>query len=134
MNDSPTGTPATRTPAAPGPDDEAFLGAQVDAWEAREVAAVLARSPERQAEFRTAGGMPLKRVYTALDLADTCLEDIGLPGQYPYTRGPYPTMYRGRLWTMRQIAGFGTAEDRNRRFKCLISPGQTGLSVDVDTP
>jgi methylmalonyl-CoA mutase N-terminal domain/subunit len=106
----------------------------VAAWEACEVAAFVARSPERQAEFRTAGGMPLKRVYTALDLADTSLEDIGLPGQYPYTRGPYPTMYRGRFWTMRQIAGFGTAEDTNRRFKYLISQGQTGLSVDFDMP
>ncbi len=136
MNDSPTGTgsAASNTPAAPGPDVQALLAAQVDAWEARVVAACVARSPERQAEFRTAGGMRLQRVYTALDLADTSLEDIGLPGQYPYTRGPYPTMYRGRLWTMRQIAGFGTAEDTNRRFKYLISQGQTGLSVDFDMP
>ena len=69
-----------------------------------------------------------------LDDADTPLEDIGLPGQYPFTRGPYPTMYRGRLWTMRQIAGFGTAEDTNGRFKYLIGQGQTGLSTDFDMP
>ncbi len=110
------------------------LAAQVEAWEKNEVAKFIARAPERQGEFRTLGGFPLKRTYTALDLADTPLEDIGLPGQYPYTRGPYPTMYRGRLWTMRQIAGFGTAEDTNRRFKYLIEQGQTGLSTDFDMP
>src|SRR6478672_11598166 len=82
----------------------------------------------------TLADFPVKRTYTALDLADTPPGDIGLPGQYPFTRGPYPTMYRGRLWTMRQIAGFGTAEDTNQRFKYLISQGQTGLSVDFDMP
>jgi methylmalonyl-CoA mutase cobalamin-binding domain/chain len=122
------------TSAAPAPDIEATLRAQADSWEANEVAAFVARSPERSTDFRTAGGIPLKRVYTALDLADTSFEDIGLPGQYPYTRGPYPTMYRGRFWTMRQIAGFGTAEDTNLRFKYLLSQGQTGLSVDFDMP
>ena len=107
---------------------------QFEAWEQRELAAFLKKSPERQAEFRTLTGFPLKRVYTALDLAETPAEDIGFPGQYPYTRGAYPTMYRGRLWTMRQIAGFGTAEDTNRRFKYLIAQGQTGLSTDFDMP
>ena len=110
------------------------LASQVEAWEKNEVAKFVARAPERQPEFRTLGGFPLKRTYTALDVADTPLEDIGLPGQYPYTRGPYPTMYRGRLWTMRQIAGFGTAEDTNQRFKYLIEQGQTGLSTDFDMP
>ena len=110
------------------------LAAQLDAWEKRELADFIARAPERRAEFRTLGGMPLKRVYTALDTVDTPLADIGLPGQFPYTRGPYPTMYRGRLWTMRQIAGFGTAEDTNGRFKYLIEHGQTGLSTDFDMP
>jgi methylmalonyl-CoA mutase N-terminal domain/subunit len=110
------------------------LAAQVEAWEENEVAKFIARAPEQQPEFRTLGGFPLKRAYTALDVADTPLEDIGLPGQYPYTRGPYPTMYRGRLWTMRQIAGFGTAEDTNQRFKYLIEQGQTGLSTDFDMP
>ena len=110
------------------------LAAQIDAWERHEVASFLARTPERAASFATNGGFPLKRVYSALDAADTPLADIGLPGQYPFTRGPYPTMYRGRLWTMRQIAGFGTAEDTNQRFKYLIAQGQTGLSTDFDMP
>src|SRR5438128_2060331 len=110
------------------------LATQLELWEQNEVATFLKRAPERHEEFSTLGGFPVKRVYTPLDLADTELEDIGLPGQYPYTRGPYPTMYRGRLWTMRQIAGFGTAEDTNQRFKYLIAQGQTGLSTDFDMP
>ena len=104
------------------------------AWERRELAAFLEKAPERQKEFRTLTGFPLKRVYTPLDIAATPPEDIGLPGQYPFTRGPYPTMYRGRIWTMRQIAGFGTAEDTNERFHYLIAQGQTGLSIDFDMP
>ena len=76
----------------------------------------------------------MKRVYTAADLAETPPEDIGLPGRYPFTRGPYPTMYRSRNWTMRQIAGFGTGEDTNKRFKYLIAQGQTGISTDFDMP
>ncbi|HZQ63015.1 MAG TPA: methylmalonyl-CoA mutase family protein [Casimicrobiaceae bacterium] len=110
------------------------LQQQVEAWERGEVARFIARAPERKQEFTTLGGFPLQRAYTAADIADTPLEDIGLPGQYPFTRGPYPTMYRGRLWTMRQIAGFGTAEDTNQRFKYLIAQGQTGLSTDFDMP
>ncbi len=116
------------------PTDDQRLRAQVDAWEHDEVARFLARAPERQPEFATLGGFPVKRTYTSLDLADTPRDDIGLPGQFPYTRGPYPTMYRGRTWTMRQIAGFGTAEDTNGRFKYLIAQGQTGLSTDFDMP
>jgi len=112
----------------------ATLAAEVDAWEKNEVAKFIARSPERAPAFTTLGGFPLKRAYTALDVADTPPEDIGLPGRYPFTRGPYPTMYRGRFWTMRQIAGFGTAEDTNQRFKYLIANGQTGLSTDFDMP
>ncbi|MDH4172865.1 MAG: methylmalonyl-CoA mutase family protein, partial [Betaproteobacteria bacterium] len=92
---------------------------QFERWERNELAAFLNRAPERKAEFRSGTGFPVKRVYTPLDLAETPPEDIGLPGQYPFTRGAYPTMYRGRLWTMRQIAGFGTAEDTNARFKYL---------------
>ena len=112
----------------------AKLAVEVESWEANEVASFIARAPERATEFATIGGMPVKRTYTALDVADTPIDDIGLPGRYPFTRGPYPTMYRGRLWTMRQIAGFGTAEDTNGRFKYLISQGQTGLSTDFDMP
>jgi methylmalonyl-CoA mutase N-terminal domain/subunit len=103
-------------------------------WEQRELAAFLKKAPERQKEFRTMTGFPMKRVYTPVDLSETPPEDIGLPGQYPFTRGPYPTMYRGRIWTMRQIAGFGTAEDTNKRFHYLIAQGQTGLSIDFDMP
>jgi len=76
----------------------------------------------------------VERTYTAADLAGTPIGDIGLPGLYPFTRGPYPTMYRSRVWTMRQIAGFGTAEDTNARFKFLIAQGQTGISVNFDLP
>ncbi len=107
---------------------------EVAAWEANEVAAFLKKQKERREQFFTTGDIPVKRVYTAADIADTPIEDIGLPGRYPFTRGPYPTMYRSRAWTMRQIAGFGTAEDTNQRFKFLIEQGQTGLSTDFDMP
>ncbi|HSE92272.1 MAG TPA: methylmalonyl-CoA mutase family protein [Methylomirabilota bacterium] len=103
-------------------------------WEAKELAEFLARQPESRAERRTASGLPVKRVYTPEDLTAVTAEDMGLPGRYPFTRGPYPTMYRGRLWTMRQIAGYGTGSDTNRRFRYLIGQGQTGLSVDFDMP
>ena len=103
-------------------------------WEAREVASFLQKQAERREQFFTIGDFPLKRVYTAADVAGTPVEDIGLPGRYPFTRGPYPTMYRSRPWTMRQIAGFGTGEDTNRRFKSLIAQGQTGISTDFDMP
>jgi methylmalonyl-CoA mutase N-terminal domain/subunit len=103
-------------------------------WEATEVRQFLEKLPERKSEFRTSGGFPVERTYTAADLAGTPIGDIGLPGRYPFTRGPYPTMYRSRVWTMRQIAGFGTAEDTNARFKFLIAQGQTGISVNFDLP
>jgi methylmalonyl-CoA mutase cobalamin-binding domain/chain len=103
-------------------------------WEANELGEFLLRQPESRAEYRTASGLPVQRVYTPADIADTSFDDVGLPGRYPFTRGPYPTMYRGRLWTMRQIAGFGTGSDTNRRFRYLIEQGQTGLSVDFDLP
>ncbi len=110
------------------------LEQKLEKWEQDELAKFLKRQPERKDEFATFGNIPVKRVYTALDVAETPLEDIGLPGQYPFTRGPYPTMYRGRNWTMRQIAGFGTGEDTNKRFKYLIAQGQTGISTDFDMP
>jgi methylmalonyl-CoA mutase N-terminal domain/subunit len=103
-------------------------------WEESELSQFLQRQPEQRADCQTGSGLPTKRVYTPVDIADTPFEEIGLPGRYPYTRGPYPTMYRGRLWTMRQIAGYGTGEDTNRRFKYLIAQGQTGLSIDFDMP
>src|SRR5438477_405611 len=104
------------------------------AWEARELAEFVGRQPEARSEYRTGSGLPVQRVYTPEDVADTPWSDIGWPGRWPFTRGPYPTMYRGRLWTMRQIAGFGTGEDTNGRFKYLIAQGQTGLSCDFDMP
>jgi len=103
-------------------------------WEANEVAAFLSKQAERREPFFTIGDFAVKRVYTAADVAGTPVEDIGLPGRYPFTRGPYPTMYRSRTWTMRQIAGFGTGEDTNKRFKYLIAQGQTGISTDFDMP
>ncbi len=103
-------------------------------WEAHELREFTKRQPETRAEYHSASGLPRKRIYTPEDIAATRLEDIGLPGRYPFTRGPYPTMYRGRNWTMRQIAGFGTGIDTNRRFKYLLEQGQTGLSVDFDMP
>jgi 2-hydroxyisobutanoyl-CoA mutase large subunit len=110
------------------------IAKELDDWERNEVAAFLNKQAERKPQFFTLGEIPVKRVYTALDTADTPVSDIGLPGRYPFTRGPYPTMYRSRLWTMRQIAGFGTGEDTNKRFKYLIEQGQTGLSTDFDMP
>jgi methylmalonyl-CoA mutase N-terminal domain/subunit len=108
--------------------------AQFAAWEQNELASFLRRAPERKDRFTTESGIPLKRVYTALDAADISPGDIGLPGQFPYTRGPYPTMYRGRLWTMRLFAGYGSGADTNARFKFLIEQGQTGLSTAFDMP
>jgi len=108
--------------------------AEKAAWEAGELKEFLARQPEARTDYRTGSGLPVQRVYTAEDIKDMAPEDLGLPGRYPYTRGPYPTMYRGRNWTMRQIAGFGTGEDTNGRFRYLIEQGQTGLSVDFDMP
>ena len=110
------------------------LLSEIENWEGNEVAAFLNKQAERKEQFFTTGDFPVQRVYTAADVAETPLEDIGLPGRYPFTRGPYPTMYRSRVWTMRQIAGFGTGEDTNKRFKYLISQGQTGLSTDFDMP
>ncbi|MBA2506083.1 MAG: methylmalonyl-CoA mutase family protein [Thermoleophilaceae bacterium] len=89
-------------------------------------------SPERDALFETMSGEPIAPLYTADDLGDP--EAIGLPGEYPFTRGVYPSMYRGRLWTMRQFAGFGTAEETNERFRYLLEHGQGGLSTAFDMP
>jgi len=110
------------------------LQAEVSDWEKVEVKAFLAKQKEKKEEFFTSGGFPVKRTYTRLDIQDVPEDEIGLPGRFPFTRGPYPTMYRSRNWTMRQIAGFGTGEDTNKRFKYLIAQGQTGLSVDFDMP
>lgn len=103
-------------------------------WEKRELAAALSSRMEEKPEYQTECGIPLKRVYTAADIADISEEDLGLPGAYPFTRGPYPTMYRGRPWTIRQVAGFGNPEATNQRYKYMIEAGQTGLSTDFDLP
>src|SRR5579875_2833571 len=91
-------------------------------------------TPERDAPFTTLSGEPIKALYTERDLPQDPEEAIGFPGQYPFTRGVYPSMYRGRLWTMRQFAGFGTAEETNERFRYLLDHGQTGLSTAFDMP
>ena len=117
-----------------GRTSAAELERQFREWEANEVADFVKRAPERREAYFTLGDIPVKRTYTGADIAGTPVEDIGLPGRYPFTRGPYPTMYRGRNWTMRQIAGFGTGEDTNHRFKFLIEQGQTGISTDFDMP
>jgi methylmalonyl-CoA mutase, N-terminal domain len=94
-----------------------------------------ARNPEREALFETISGHPIEPLYTEEDRAGSDEErDLGFPGKYPYTRGIYPSMYRGRLWTMRQFAGYGTAEETNERFRYLLDHGQTGLSTAFDMP
>src|SRR5438270_3732653 len=93
-----------------------------------------ATTPERDAPFSTISGEPVKPLYTERDLPSGPEEAIGFPGEFPYTRGVYPSMYRGRLWTMRQFAGFGTAEETNARFRYLLDHGQTGLSTAFDMP
>jgi methylmalonyl-CoA mutase N-terminal domain/subunit len=103
-------------------------------WETEELASTLAKTPEQNPDRQTECGIPLKRIYTAADLAGIPTEDIGFPGAYPFTRGPYPTMYRGRPWTIRQVAGFGNPESTNQRYKYMIETGQTGLSTDFDLP
>ncbi len=104
-------------------------------WSDKTLAKVLDRFPERKDKFVTGSNKEVKRLYDPLDLANiNYLEDIGYPGDYPYTRGVQPTMYRGRLWTMRQYAGFGDAEESNKRYKYLLKNGQTGLSIAFDLP
>ena len=104
-------------------------------WEKNTLDPTLKKSPERDADFTTVSSYPIRRLYTPADLAGWDVNrDLGFPGQPPYTRGIHSTMYRGRLWTMRQFAGFGTAEDTNARFRYLLSQGQTGLSVAFDLP
>jgi len=105
------------------------------AWEENTLRPTLEKSPERQAEFTTISGYPIRRLYTPADLPDWNPDrDLGYPGEPPYARGIHSTMHRGRLWTMRQFAGFGTAEDTNQRFRYLLTQGQTGLSTAFDLP
>jgi methylmalonyl-CoA mutase, N-terminal domain len=105
------------------------------AWESQTVQKSDERLAERQPQFTTTSGIPLERLYTPLEGAGVdYLSALGFPGEYPFTRGVQPSMYRGRFWTMRQYAGFGTAEESNQRYRYLLSQGQTGLSIAFDLP
>jgi methylmalonyl-CoA mutase N-terminal domain/subunit len=109
--------------------------ASVERWERETVEPVLEKRPERKKRFETVSLNEVKRLYTPADVADVDFErDVSFPGEFPYTRGIHPTGYRGKLWTMRQFAGFGTPEETNARFKYLLEHGQTGLSVAYDLP
>jgi methylmalonyl-CoA mutase N-terminal domain/subunit len=107
----------------------------VEKWEQESVAPVLKKAPERAEAAETVSGLPLKRAYTPEDWGEeNYAEQLGMPGSFPFTRGVQPTMYRSRFWTMRQYAGFGSAEDTNKRYHYLLGQGQTGLSVAFDLP
>ncbi|HEY6005214.1 MAG TPA: methylmalonyl-CoA mutase family protein [Anaeromyxobacter sp.] len=138
-----TSAPRGETPKAPeradhpvyARDEIARVLAEREAWTREELAEALARLPRRKKEFRTDSGIPIPDVVDAAAVREADpLRDVGYPGRYPFTRGPQPTMYRGRLWTMRQFAGFGTPEDTNQRFKYLLQHGVTGLSTAFDMP
>lgn len=104
-------------------------------WEESTLKAALSRAPDREADFTTVSGQTVPRICTPEDIpAFDTASRLGYPGEYPYTRGIYPSMYRGKLWTMRQFSGFGTAEETNTRYKFLLAGGQTGLSVAFDLP
>lgn len=115
--------------------DDKGLPGRIDRWRKESVEPSLARAPERRPGFETVSGIPLERAFTPADNPGfDYVEDAGLPGEFPFTRGVQPTMYRSRFWTMRQYAGFGSAEETNRRFRYLLEQGQTGLSVAFDLP
>jgi methylmalonyl-CoA mutase, N-terminal domain len=108
---------------------------EFERWGKTTLNKVISKSPEREPSFKTTSHIELKRLYTPLDVADLdYCDDLGFPGESPFTRGVQPTMYRGRLWTMRQYAGFATPEETNKRYKYLLEHGQTGLSVAFDLP
>jgi methylmalonyl-CoA mutase N-terminal domain/subunit len=119
----------------PDPKHITSLAGELSRWEKSTLADTLKRTPERQEKFITASSEEVNRLYTPLDVPDfDYLEELSLPGEYPYTRGVHATGQRGRLWTMRQFAGFGSAEESNRRFKYLLSQGSGGLSIAFDLP
>src|SRR3972149_7686897 len=118
-------------------NEEQFRRIQVqeERWKREILAKTLERFAERKKQFETDSKLPLERVYSPLHIEKVnYTKEVAFPGEYPFTRGIYPTMYRGRLWTMRQYAGFGTAQQTNKRFKYLLHHGQTGLSVAFDLP
>jgi len=108
------------------------LDNELNRWEEQVAKPAVAKSPERKKEFTTPSNIPMPRIGAPGD--DNYMEDLGFPGEYPFTRGVQPTMYRGRFWTMRQYAGFASAEESNRRYRYLLDQGQTGLSVAFDLP
>jgi methylmalonyl-CoA mutase N-terminal domain/subunit len=112
-----------------------ILAAAQKRWEKKVLSPWLSESPERRKTFENLSGITLNRIYSPKDIAsDDYVGDLGFPGEYPYTRGIYPTMYRGRTWTMRLFSGFGTPEDTNRRLRYLLAHGETGLSIAFDMP
>jgi methylmalonyl-CoA mutase N-terminal domain/subunit len=136
-------TPRGETPQAPERADRPIFSreeltrvlAEREAWTREELAEVLAKLPRRKKSFQTDSGVPIPDVVDPATVREADpLRDVGYPGRYPFTRGPQATMYRGRLWTMRQFAGFGTPEDTNRRFKYLLQHGVNGLSTAFDMP
>jgi methylmalonyl-CoA mutase N-terminal domain/subunit len=113
----------------------AEIKSALDKWQDTTLQPALSKAPERYETFITTSSEPVERLYTPGDVSDLdYLHDLGLPGEYPFTRGVQPTMHRGRLWTMRMFAGFGSAEETNARFKYLLEQGQTGLSIAYDLP
>jgi methylmalonyl-CoA mutase N-terminal domain/subunit len=126
---------ATRPETSDQPGSPPHTSGTADEWREQTYRLALEKTPERQPAFTTSGGLDVAPLYTPEDLAGwDPAEKLGYPGEYPYTRGVQPTMYRGRLWTMRQYAGFGTAEESNRRYRYLLEQGTTGLSVAFDLP
>ena len=135
MSDDSKGSTQTVAPAEPSSSQQRTPSDKEKSWEQSTLRPTLTKNPERQAEFTTVSGYPIHRLYTPADLAGWDPDrDFGYPGEPPYTRGIHSTMHRGRLWTMRQFAGFGAAEDTNQRFRYLLSQGQTGLSTAFDLP
>jgi len=117
------------------PEELREIKKKSEQWQETTLKSYLEAWPERKPEFTTTSSFQVGRLYTPADVSDLDYsEDLGYPGQFPYTRGIHPTMYRGRLWTMREFSGFGTAEETNCRFKYLLSEGETGLSVAFDYP
>jgi methylmalonyl-CoA mutase N-terminal domain/subunit len=122
-------------PPAESPSAHRKPSVKEQGWQKNTLYPTLEKNPERQAEFTTISGHPIRRLYTPADLPNWDPDrQLGFPGEPPYTRGIHSTMHRGRLWTMRQFAGFGTAEDTNQRFRYLLAQGQTGLSTAFDLP
>ena len=118
----------------PDHEDLRSVGEKLEEW-SEKTEVTLAKRPERKEMFVNASGIPIQRLYTPLDQDEMdYVSDLGFPGEFPFTRGVQPTMYRGRYWTMRQYAGFASAEESNKRYRFLLEQGQTGLSVAFDLP